>query len=113
MKIINEKTGKPPKGYTNSQWQKDFANIREVVEPSKFDKMRKIREIPVVNTRYHGRTQYQNYCNFINDILLSIRNGEPDYCYYIYQVAELLKYEHSRLKAEWMEEYRCFKISLQ
>ena len=77
--------------------------------------IKKMRVIPeprnFVGT-YHGKTQYQCYCDFINDVLNSIRRGKPDYCYYIYQIAELLKYEHDRLQAVWLEEERCFKLSL-
>lgn len=32
--------------------------------------------------------------------------------FYIYQIAELLKYEHDGLQAVWLEEERCFKLSL-
>lgn len=38
-------------------------------------------------------TQDGYYCNYINDVLRNIRNGERDYCYHIYQVAELLRFE--------------------
>ena len=33
------------------------------------------------------------YCNFINSILRNIRKFECDYCYHIYQVVELLRFE--------------------
>lgn len=112
LEVINEKTGRPPKDYTNSQWQQDLIRIRAVVQPSSFKKMRVIPEPRNFVGTYHGKTQYQCYCDFINDVLNSIRRGKPDYCYYIYQIAELLKYEQDRLQAEWLEEYRCFKISL-
>ena len=38
-------------------------------------------------------TQDGYYCNYINDVLRNIRNGERDYCYHIYQVTELIKFE--------------------
>lgn len=106
------KTGRPPKDYTDSQWQQDLIRIRAVVQPSSFKKMRVIPEPRNFVGTYHGKTQYQCYCDFINDVLNSIRRGKPDYCYYIYQIAELLKYEHDRLQAVWLEEERCFKLSL-
>lgn len=51
-------------------------------------------------SEYHGKTQYQSYCDFINDILKNIRSGGLDYCYYIYQIADLLRYEPN-LKSKW------------
>ena len=113
MEVINEKTGRPPKNYTNSQWQQDLIRIRAVVQPASFNKMKIIPEPRNFKGTYYGKTQYQYYCDFINDVLNSIRRGKSDYCYYIYQIAELLKYEHDRLQAEWLEEYRCFKLSLK
>lgn len=112
LEVINEKTGRPPKDYTDSQWQQDLIRIRAVVQPSSFKKMRVIPKPRNFVGTYHGKTQYQCYCDFINDVLNSIRRGKPDYCYYIYQIAELLKYEHDRLQAVWLEEERCFELSL-
>lgn len=112
MEVINEKTGRPPKDYADSQWQQDLIRIRAVVQPSSFKKMRVIPEPRNFVDTYHGKTQYQCYCDFINDVLNSIRRGKSDYCYYIYQIAELLKYEHDRLQAVWLEEERCFELSL-
>lgn len=114
MKMINEKTGRPPVGYSNAQWQQDFIHIKAVVQPSLSSKgrMRAVSDSHRVDSEYHGKTQYQYYCSFINDILSNIRRGKTDCCYYIYQIADLLKYEHDRLNAVWIEKDRCFKLSL-
>jgi hypothetical protein len=73
--------------------------------------MRVIRDGSLYGS-YHGKTQYQQYCSFINNILRNIRRGEIDYCFYIYQVAELLKYEE-RLKVVWLQPEGCFRLSLE
>lgn len=49
------------------------------------------------------------YCHFINDILDCIRAGNIDYCFYIYQIEDLLKYE-PRLKSCWLEQEQCFRV---
>lgn len=112
MEKISAKTGIPPKGYTDVQWQKDFIKIRETIQPSSLNRMRVVYEPTNFKGTYHGKTQNQYYCETINDILSNIRKGESDYCFYIYQIAELLRYEHDRLKAVWKEEERCFKLSI-
>lgn len=61
---------------------------------------------------YHGKTQYQCYCSFINSILSNLRSGGVDYCFYIYQISELLKYEHDRLQADWLQDEKCFELRL-
>lgn len=112
MEEISKKTGKPSKNYTNSQWQEDFSRIKSEVNPSTSKIMKIIPEHYNHNNTYHGMTQYQYYCGFINDILRHIRKGKSDYCYCVYQIAELLKYEHDRLKADWLEDELCFKVKL-
>lgn len=62
---------------------------------------------------YHGETMYQRYCDFINGILSTIRAGESDYCFYTYQIAELLRFENIRLRSEWMPRHGCFRVWIQ
>lgn len=103
---------RPPKEYTNKEWLSDFENLKRTVIPAQEDRMRVIPDTPSYGS-YHGKTQYQNYCSFINNILRNIRRGEVDYCYYIYQIADLLKYEKERLEVQWLQFERCFRISLK
>ena len=110
--FVNERTGMPPSDYSDWQWQQDFKRIKSIINPSQFKKMNIIPEPVNVNGTYYGKTQYQYYCEFINDILSNIRRGKTDYCFYIYQVSELLKYEHDRLQAQWLPEEKCFKLWL-
>ena len=112
MEVINEKTGRPPKDYTDSQWQQDLIRIRAVVQPSSFKRIKTVPDKCESTSTYHGKTQYQYYCDSINDILSNLRAGNLDYCYYIYQIAELLKYEYKNLQAVWLQEDRCFELSL-
>lgn len=103
---------RPPKEYTNKEWLSDFENLKRTVIPAQEDRMREIPDTSSYGS-YYGKTQYQNYCSFINNILRNIRRGEVDYCYYIYQIADLLKYEKERLEVQWLQFERCFRISLK
>lgn len=108
-----KKTGRPPKGYTSQQWEKDFSILKEKIKQSKQKKMYVVRESSYKDTTYHGKTQYQYYCDTINDILHNIRSGGTDYCFNIFQIADLLKFEHDSLQVDWMENERCFLIALK
>lgn len=109
-----EKTGKPTSDYTNEQWKHDFELLKSRIKQSQFRQMTVIPESSYSPDRtYHGKTQYQCYCDFINDILSNIRKGEIDYCFYIYQIAELLKYERDDLQVRYLEKERCFRLSLK
>lgn len=114
IRIITQNTKSLPDGYTNEQWQLDFEKLRLSAVPSENERMVVPREVTRSQYQeYHGDTQYQYYCRFINDILANIRRGRVDYCFYIYQVAELLRFEQNRLQATWLEKERCFRLSLR
>lgn len=59
-----------------------------------------------------SETQWIYYSKFINSVLRTIRQGKYDYCYFIFQIIDLLKYEHDNLKVEWLPDYQCFRVSL-
>lgn len=64
-----------------------------------------------VYCEYCGETQWKRYCEFINSVLETIRSGEEDYCFYPYQIAELLRFEQG-LIAEYLPDSGCVKVSL-
>lgn len=101
-----------PKNTTDSEWQKYFAGLKMIVQPVREQRMGGVRSIKLQDgEQYKGDTNAIRYKNFINDILSNIRHGGTDFCYYIYQIADLLKYEHS-LRAKYRPEYECFEVSL-
>lgn len=111
--IVAHNTKKPPINYTDSQWQSDFIELKSQIKQCNLPLMPSMREASgTIYQRYHGKTQYQQYCDFINSVLKNIRDGHIDYCFYIYQIAELLKYEHDNLKVTWLEAERCFRVFL-
>lgn len=109
---------KPQVGMSPRQWQTYFRGMRMMVKPAKLNRIHISacyhRYEPSCDgySPYYGDTLWQQYCKFINDILKSIRSGDEDYCFYIYQIAELLRYEHERLQAEWLPDMNCFKVWL-
>ena len=48
--------------------------------------------------KYDGKTSWQSYCAYINDVLSQIGLGNVDYCFYKYQIEQLLKFHHDTLK---------------
>lgn len=120
MKCINVHTGKPNKDMSDKQWQKYFNSMRLFVQPSVYKRMNIRSPHIYINNyacdnqfEYQGETQWIYYKKFINDILSTIRRGEKDYCYYIYQIADLLKYEHDNLRSRWRTEEECFEVWLE
>lgn len=111
--MVTQNTKSPPIDYTDSQWQSDFTDLKSQIKQCNSSLMPSIREVSeTIYQEYHGKTQYQRYCDFINSVLKNIRCGHIDYCFYIYQIAELLRYEHDNLKVTWLEAERCFRVFL-
>ena len=111
--MITPNTKNPPTNYTDSQWQSDLKDLKSKIKKNESFLMPTTREaLETAYQEYHGKTQYHRYCDFINNILKNIRDGHIDYCFYIYQIAELLKYEHDNLRATWLNEERCFRVFL-
>lgn len=111
MKLVSNTNGRPSSTLTDDKWQKEF-NIRKLfVTPTNLKKMqgKYSKESGVWNVEtqgeYHGITNWQSYCSYINDILSNIRVGQVDYCYYIYQIMDLLKFHYNDLRTKYCDGY--------
>lgn len=115
MKLISNTNGKPSSTLTDEKWQKELNIRRLFVVPVSKDitrlgqNMQYSKETGYWNEEtmgtYHGATNWQEYCSFINDMLKNIRAGQVDYCYYIYQIMDLLKFHYNDLKTKYCDGY--------
>lgn len=112
--IISNTNDRPPLNLTDEKWQKEF-NVRKLfVTPHKDGCTKKLsgkytKESGKWNEEtkgvYDGCTNWQSYCTFINDILRNIRAGQVDYCYYTYQILDLLKFHYEDLQTRYCDGY--------
>lgn len=113
LRLISNTNGSPTDSMTDEKWQKEFELHKLFITPynknitklkGKFSK-----ESGKWNEEtqgiYHGCTNWQNYCSYINDILCNIRSGQIDYCYYIYQILDLLKFHYNSLRTKYVDGY--------
>lgn len=124
LKFCSLSAGRPNPNMTDAQWQQYFSVMKLLIKPSKTRKMKCTAANMVINgcnmdgkIEYKGDTSYMNYCKYINSVLSTIRGEHSDvprhdYCYFIYQIADLLKYEHDRLRTKYMSENECFEVWL-
>lgn len=104
---------------TDKEWQEYFEAMKLLTHQSNEKRMGGKTTPILVNSysdnqfTYCGDTQWTKYKEFINGILSVIRHGECDFCFYIYQIAELLRYEHDNLKSRWMPDDKCFCVWLE
>lgn len=114
MKLVSNTNGRPSSTLTDEKWQKEF-NIRKLfVKPVSCitklgQNMQYSKETGYWNEEtmgtYYGTTNWQEYCSFINDMLRNIRAGQVDYCYYIYQIMDLLKFHYNNLRTRYCDGY--------
>lgn len=112
LKEINLNATILSENMTDTEWQDYFARMKMIVEPTNEKQMclRPFRSI-YENGVYKGDTQAMRYRQFINSVLKTIRSGEVDYAFYIYQISDLLRYEPN-LQAKWLPVSGCFEVSL-
>lgn len=113
-KLISNSDDRPTSTLTDEKWQKEFEIRKRFVMPYKDGNTKKLsgkytKESGKWNEEtcgeYLGCTNWQSYCTYINEILRNIRSGQIDYCYYIYQILDLLKFHHEDLRTKYMDGY--------
>lgn len=112
LKQISLNTGRLPTNTTDEEWQEYFAYIKEIVPPAETINIKSTSDVHFKeNGIYLGLSEEKRYDQFMNNILKTIRSGEKDYVFFVYQIVDLLRYE-DRLTARYLPEYRCFELSL-
>lgn len=103
--------GRPSSTLTDKEWQNELALMKLYITPhdksvtrmgGKFSRgQEKIKE----NQEYDGVTNWQSYCIYINDVLKNIRKGNHDFCYFGYQIIDLLKFHYDDLRTKYRDGY--------
>lgn len=115
MKIVSNTNGRPLSTLTDEKWQKEFLVRKMFIAPFPKD-VKKLggkysKESGIWNEEtssiYHGQTNWQEYCHYINDVLSTICSGKVDYCYFIYQIMDLAKFYfgNKQLKTRYCDGY--------
>lgn len=101
-------SGRPEPGLTDKEWQEEFAIRKLYITPykSRIVKLtcRYARQSnlydPDVGNEYHGPTKLIAFYP-----LSAIRSGERNYCYYKYQIMDLLKFHYDTLRTRYCDGY--------
>lgn len=119
LETVNLSAARPPAEMTDDQWQEYFQKMKALVRPINERRMNYHNSSLTINGKrlkqqstYSGETQWYRYCQYINSVLDAIRHNEHDYCYNIYQITDLLKYEHDRLSTKWLKDDACIEVWL-
>ena len=111
--LISNTDGRPTSSMTDEKWQKEF-NLRKMFIKPYPNNIKKLKgqyseESGMWNEEtqgtYHGCTNWQSYCFYINNELNNIRAGQVDYCYYIYQIMEIARFHFDDLRTRYCDGY--------
>lgn len=111
--FIKMGSGRPEPGLTDREWQEEFAIRKLYVIPynknitklgGKYSRGSTTWNSEI-DGEYHGATNWQQYCTYINSVLSTILSGEHDYCYYKYQIMDLLKFHYNSLTTKYCDGY--------
>lgn len=101
---IGLETGIPQAGLTDELWQECFKTMKL------FNYSTPLRKcLP----EYLPELSFGGYADFLNSVLVNLREGEIDYCTRIYHIADLLKIVGNSLQSKYLPEDRTFQIWLE
>ena len=103
---------------TSDQWGECFNEIKKHIKQIKHRTITSYNDVntffgSLYNSHISSDDTFERYSQFINGILKTIRAGREDYCFYVYQIADLLQFEHEHLIAEWIPRWGCFRVRLE
>ena len=105
--FINEKS-RPTTQLTDKIWQKIFVNVKQNIVPVQNGETKRMvfkysRAIINEFGEYEAdqSTDWKWYCTFINSVLKEIRDGQISYCYYFYQITQLLVFHKDTLRTRY------------
>ena len=103
--------GRPSPTLTDKEWQNEIALMKLYITPYNKNitrmggKFSRESGKTYEDKAYDGITNWQSYCSYINDVLRNVRNKKHDFCYFGYQIVELLKFHHSDLRTKYCDGY--------
>ncbi len=107
-----DKHSRPLCSLTDEIWQKDFEYMKNNIKSYNDGENKKMKYIKAKTTydeygNYMSdtRTNYQLYCQFINDILSEIRKGNIAFLFFEYHIKQLLCFHHDTLRTKYMGGY--------
>ena len=118
MRQFINKKGRPTENLNNRIWQKIFYELNNVTIPY-IDGEKKRMSLRTARTELDEwgeyemdkTTDYHRYCMFINQTLREIRSNKVAYCYFYYQIGQLLKF-HKNLHTKFNERGRYWEVWL-
>lgn len=114
QRLISNSNGKPTDLMTDEKWQLEFELRKRFIKKhdihiKRFGRLytRMTGTWNEENGKFQGDTNYKYYCSYMNDVLKNIKCGKVDYCYFIYQITDLYRFDFGtrELKTKYCDGY--------
>lgn len=112
-------SGRPSDSLSDELWQIRFEKIRNMMKTSSFENKLTDSTIPISVIRFRSKlhkkensSEWAKYKSFLNNVLTTIRKGGHDYCFFVYQITDLLCFENTALKSKYHTDIQCFEVWL-
>lgn len=120
MRLYITEKGRPTLQLTDDIWQKIINQIKINIEPLDNGKNKKmvVRLSRAIMNEWGEYEEdqtpdWKRYCLFINSVLEDIRAGEISYCFYSYQIAQLLTFHKDTLQTRYDSTEKCWEVWLK
>lgn len=108
MRLYITEKGRPTLQLTDIVWQQIIKQIKENIKPldNGTNKKMIVRSSRAIMNEWGEYEEdqtpdWKRYCLFINSVLEDIRAGEISYCFYSYQIAQLLTFHKDTLQTKY------------
>lgn len=114
-RLISNFDNRPSDRLTDEKWQQEFQIWKDVIKPCS----KKTKKLSVMDFRkennisYHKRIDYPTYCTYMNGVLENIQKGATDFCYYTYQILDLLKFYKDELRTKYFDDDKYWAVWLE
>lgn len=119
MQLFFNKKGRPTSDMTDKIWQEIFEQLKEKTMPYIDGEKKTMSYKFSYKTRSDDvlfeldqTTDWSRYCSFINTVLKDIRKGKKVFCFYYYQIIDLLKYHKNDLRTLYDSKERQWEVWL-
>lgn len=119
MRLYITEKGRPTLQLTDTVWQQIIKQIKGNIKPldNGTNKKMIVRSSRAIMNEWGEYEEdqtpdWKRYCQFINSVLDDIRAGEVSYCYYFYQISQLLAFHKNDLKTRYDESEKHWEVWL-
>lgn len=102
MEGLFDQKGKPNDNLTSEEWNAKFTILQHYHVRTRSGSI-----VEYLNNDGYNEEPYEI---FLRSTVINLLNGDKDYCYFLYNIIDLLKIFGALLKSKYDENEKCFEV---